>query len=368
VFTIPLTRPFINEAMKKAVASVLDSRMLTEGEATREFERAVREYVGVNYAVATNNCTTGLELALRAIGLQSGDEVIVPDFTYPATGLAPVLAGGVAVIADVDPETMLLTPELAERVRTSRTKAVMPVSAFGNPLDYDGWARWSSQTGVLVVEDAAPALGSAYHDAKVGSFSHLTIFSFHPRKSITTGEGGMVVTNNKEWFSYIQSYKHFGMLTHQDGTFSPPFCNIGTNFKMSNILAALGIEQLKILDKMVDKRRSLSLRYIDKLNKVKNIKFPLETKNGIHSYQTFCIFIDDRNNIMSNLRARGIEANIGTYNLHNEPFFQNNNMTKLLNIYPGSDYVGEKTLSLPLYHEMTNDIQNKVINEILSLI
>jgi dTDP-4-amino-4,6-dideoxygalactose transaminase len=365
--TIPLTRPYINEAMKKAVAEVLDSRFLTEGPVTRRFERAVREYVGADYAVAVNNCTAGLELALRAVGLGEGDEAIVPDFTYPATADAVILAGGTAVVADVDPMTMLLTPDLAESVRTPRTRAAMPVSAFGNPLDYDGWARWSKDTGVVVVEDAAPALGASYKGRMVGSFSDLTVFSFHPRKSLTSGEGGMVLTNDRSRFALMQSYKHFGMTVLGDGSFAPPFASIGCNFKLSDILSALGLAQLEVLDEMVDRRRALAGRYIEKLSKLPGAEFPAETPGGRRSWQTFCLFAEGRDRLIAGLRERGVEANIGTHNLHREPAFQNSPRARLLEKYPGASFAGDRALSLPMYHEMTGGEQDHVIAALAEL-
>ena len=365
---IPLTRPFIDEAMKRAVCDVLDSRTLTEGPVTRRFEKAVREYVGAGYAVAVNNCTSGLELALGSLDLATGDEAIVPDFTYPATADAVILAGGVAVVAHVDPRTMLLTQELAERVRTPRTRAALPVPAFGNPLDYEAWARWSKETGVVVVEDAAPALGASYEGRMVGSFSDLTVFSFHPRKSLTSGEGGMVLTDDRSRFALMQSRKHFGMTVHEDGSYSPPFASVGRNLKLSDILAALGLAQLAVLDEMVDRRRLLAARYEERLKDLPGVGFPEETPGGRRSFQTFCIYAERRDHLIAALRERGVEANIGTYNLHLEPAFQNDPRARLLPEYPGGDFVGARSLSLPMYHEMTGDEQDRVVDALGELI
>lgn len=357
---IPLTKPYITSEMVQAVADVLQSGMISEGLVTARFENAVEQYTQTREAIACCNCTVGLEMALRAIGLQAGDEVIVPDFTYPATANAVILAGGTAVFADIEPTSMLLSPELAEEVRTSRTKAVMPVPAFGNPLDYSAWKSWSQATGVMIIEDAAPALGTTYQGKKVGAFSDITVFSFHPRKNLTTGEGGMIVTQNAEWASAMRSYKHFGMScpTSREKT---AFTTVGTNYKMSDILAALGLEQLKVLDAIIHKRRSLAMRYVELLQDIDEIGLPSVTHGGQHSYQTFCIFVKKRDELIQNLRSSGIEAQIGTYMLHREPAYAGHPQIKRAENMAGSSQAGNNALALPLFYSMTEQMQDTVV-------
>lgn len=364
--TIPLTRPFITDGMKNAVLAVLDSGMLTEGRVTARFEEEIAKYVGVRFAVACNNCTTGLEMALRALGLNGDDEVIVPDFTYPATAAAVVLAGGVAVIADVDPATMLLTPELAEQARTPKTRAVMPVPAFGNPLDYDCWREWGRNTGVRIVEDAAPALGAKYKGKPVGAFSDMTVFSFHPRKTLTTGEGGIVATNDDEWRRAMLSFKRFGMSVSDEGVPRPPFVNIGSNFKLSDLLAALGLEQLRELNAMVERRRSLAAFYCRALSGNDDIFFPETTEGGEHSYQTFCVFVPKRDTIMQAMKAKGVEVQIGTHVLHREPVFADHPRVRLAAPFPGAERAGSESLALPMFHRMTEMEQCRVVDELLN--
>jgi dTDP-4-amino-4,6-dideoxygalactose transaminase len=242
----------------------------------------------------------------------------------------------------------------------------MPVSAFGNPLDYDRWREWSRDAGVLVLEDAAPALGSSYKGAKVGSFSDATAFSFHPRKSLTTGEGGMVLTNRRDWSDRMRSFKRFGLSVQPDGSVAPPFASIGSNYKLGDIPSALGIEQLKVLDDMVARRAGLAERYAEALRG--HVRLPVVTEGGSHSYQTFCVYVDRRDDIMRQLINNGIEANIGTYNLHKEPAFQNSPKVRLSRSYPGGDYVGEMSLALPLYYEMSEETQDIVINALIKIL
>ncbi len=360
---IPLTKPYITNAMKEAVAAVLDTGMLTEGQVAEDFEVALARYVGEKYAVASSNCTTGLEMALRAVGLQAGDEVIIPDFTYPAGADAVVLAGGTAVLADVDPESMLLTPALAEKVRTKKTKVVMPVPAFGNPLEYDLWSAWAADTGILRLEDAAPALGAEYKGARVGAFSDITVFSFHPRKTLTTGEGGMAVTGNLEWRNAMRSHKRFGMTVNADGASSPPFVSIGSNFKMSDLLAALGLEQLKLLDELLGRRRELAATYLAELKDLPGVVLPKATPGGVHAFQTFCLLTPERDRILLELRASDIEAQIGTYVLHQEPAFRSHPRIKIKGSFPGADRAGTEALALPMFHEMTDQMQERVIQQ-----
>lgn len=357
---IPLTRPYITPEMVQAVADVLQSGMLSEGLVTARFENAVGRYTQTREAIACCNCTVGLEMALRAIGLQPGDEVIVPDFTYPATANAVILAGGTAVFADVEPTSMLLSPELAEKVRTPKTKAVMPVPAFGNPLDYSAWKSWSETTGVTIIEDAAPALGTTYRGKKVGAFSDITVFSFHPRKNLTTGEGGMIVTQNTEWASTMRSYKHFGM-SCQTSREKTAFTTVGTNYKMSDILAALGLEQLKVLDAVINRRRSMATRYVELLQDIDGIDLPSVTHGGHHSYQTFCIFVKKRDEIIQKLRSNGVEAQIGTYMLHREPAYAGHPQVRNAVDMAGSCQAGSNSLALPLFYSMTEQMQDTVV-------
>ncbi len=234
---IPLTRPYITDEVKAKVCAVLDSGYLTEGPVTAEFEAAVRRYVGCAHALAVTSCTTGLELALRALLIGPGDEVIVPDYTYPATADAVAIVGATPVIVDVSPDTMLIDYHRVEAAMSARTRAVLPVSGFGNPLDYDRLEAIKKRHGVYLVEDAACSIGAEFKGRKVGSLADISVFSFHPRKFITTGEGGMVTTDNPVWAEWMVSYKHFGMTADASRRLTR-FGRIGSNYKMSNILAS----------------------------------------------------------------------------------------------------------------------------------
>jgi perosamine synthetase len=365
-YRIPLIRPWINQRVKTLVNEVLDSGFLTEGPVTRQFEEAVAKYTGAQYATAFTSCTTGLETALRVAGIAPGDEVIVPDFTYPATAQAVQVVGAVPVIVDVDPETMLLDPEKTELAITPSTRAVIPVSLFGNPVDHDWLNGLKNEYDILIIEDAACALGSTYKGLPTGVHADMSVFSFHPRKFITTGEGGMVTTNNSLWAEAMNRYKHFGMGFSEERE-EMVFMSKGTNYKMSNILAALGLAQMEMIDELLIERRRLAVRYNDLVKKSDVIRLPKVTPQGTHSYQSYVVFIPGRNEVMKAMRQDGIEVQIGTYALHQHPAFQNGG-AKLRGQFQGSLKAFEEALVLPLYHGMTGDEQYEVVEKLIACV
>lgn len=360
MFRIPLTKPYLPPGTKESVCSVLDSGYLTEGPLTAELEKAVSEYIGSKHAIALTSCTVGLELALRALGIGNGDEVIVPDFTYPATADAVKLAGAEPVIVDVDKNSMLIDYAEIEKAISPATKAVMPVSEFGNPLDYDKLNEIKNRHGIFIVEDAACAIGSEYKGKKTGTLADISVFSMHPRKTLTSGEGGIITTDNGEWADFIRSYKHFGMKC-EDSKLYPKFVQTGSNYKISDILSATALPQMKILGEIIGRRRSLARRYIEAFEKVSSIGLPQVSPGGNHSYQTFCIFVEKRDSIMKKMREDGIEVQIGTYCLHRQKAFECNRD------FPESDYAFSHALALPLYYEMSEKDQNEIVEKIINL-
>ena len=266
---IPLIKPYITKEVKEKVLEVLDSGYLTEGPVTRQLEDSVREYIGCGYALAACNCSVGLEMALRALGIGPGDEVIVPDYTYPVTAAVVNIVGATVVLVDVDPETMLIDYDAIESAVTTRTKAVMPVSIFGNPLDYDRLWEIKQKHNLYLLEDAACSIGARYEGKFVGNLADISVFSFHPRKFITTGEGGMVTTNNPQWAEWMESYKHFGMMPAGSRR-ETNFEQIGTNYKLSDVQAAIGWVQMQNIDRLLFARGCYNLMFpvdfVDDLN------------------------------------------------------------------------------------------------------
>ena len=357
---IPLIRPYITDEVKAKVCEVLDSGYLTEGPVTAQFEAAVKHYVGCAHALAVTSCTTGLELALRVLAIGPGDEVVLPDYTYPATADAVAVVGATPVIVDVSRDTMLIDYDRVEAAVTPRTKALLPVSGFGNPLDYDRLDDIKARFGVYVVEDAACAIGAEFKGRRVGGLADISVFSFHPRKFITTGEGGMVTTNNPDWAEWMVSYKHFGMTADPSRRLTR-FGRIGSNYKMSNLLAAVGLVQMGHIDALLAERLRLSQGYIDLLAPYSDIVLPRTTTGGKHSRQSFCVYIRRRDAIIARLRSMGIEVQIGTYALHREPAFGPGSGCRLVGPFDGSRYAFDHCLTLPLYHGLTEADQRRVI-------
>lgn len=357
---IPLTKPYINQTVRDKVLEVLDSGFLTEGETTRALEKSIQSYLGAGLVLAVSNCTVGLEIALRAIGIGPGDEVIVPDFTYPATASAVLFTGAEVVLVDIDRDTMLIDMQALEVAITSRTKAVIPVSLFGNPLDYRHLIRLKDKYGFHIIEDAACALGAGYRNNPVGTQADITVFSLHPRKFITTGEGGIICTSNPEWADWIDRYKHFG-IDRNAANHANLFAMIGGNYKLSNIQAAIGLAQMEYVKELLTERQRLALRYYNLLAKEDLIILPQVTPGGTHSYQTFSVMVANRDGIIQNMRTKGIEVQVGTYSLHLQPAFQNHARCRHKGSLADSDYAFRHCLALPLFPGMTHEQQDRVV-------
>lgn len=367
MYRIPLIKPYVSDELKQRVLDVLDTGYLTEGPVTREFETAVRDFIGCEHILAVTSCTTGLETALRCLGIGPGDEVIVPDYTYPATATAVNITGATAVIVDVDPQTMNIDYKALEAAVTDKTKAVIPVSLFGNPLDYDRLAEIKERHSIFVLEDAACSMGAEYGASRVGTHADIAVFSCHPRKFITTGEGGLIATNNRQWAEWMLSYKHFGMGV-TDSRLTASFDRVGTNYKLSNVLAAIGLAQMEDVDELLAERRMLAARYTEQLSGKPGVTLPDTPEGGVHSWQTFCVFIENRDAVMQAMRDAGIEAQIGTYSLHMHKAFTDNQLVRIDGDMEGSCYAFEHALALPLYHGMTEEEQITVVETLTQLV
>lgn len=365
---IPLTKPFINQEIIESVLSVLDSGYLTEGPVTHELEQAVAHYTGASFAIAVTSCTTGLEIALRALGIGPGDEVIVPDYTYPATASVVSIVGAHCVIVDVDPSSMLIDYEALEAAISPRTRAVIPVSLFGNPLDYDRLTQIRKKYNLFIVEDAACSIGAEYKGKKVGSLADITVFSLHPRKFITTGEGGIVTTENLKWANWMNSYKHFGMAMNDKARESIRFYMVGTNYKLTNIQAAIGLGQMKHIRSLLRKRLLLAETYHSYFRNTPGIRLPAVVPGGLHSFQSYCILIASRDKVLNILKPKGIEVQIGTYSLHLHQAFRDPAKFTVHGTMNGSLTAFRQCLTLPLFHDLSEEEQKYVVEKILELI
>lgn len=373
---IPLQRTYFDSAEENAVAEVLRSGWVTQGPKVAEFEKLVAKYAGSKYAVATTSCTTALSLSLYMLGVGPGDEVIVPSLSFIATANAVVHIGAKPVFVDIDPRTYNLNPANIDEAINRNTRAIIPVDQVGLPADLDSIYAIAKEHRLLVVEDAACGLGSVYKGRKIGSLSDLTCFSFHPRKIVTTGEGGMVLTNKKSWADSLRMLRHHGMsisdaVRHRlEKIVFEKYPLIGYNYRMSDIQAAVGVEQMKKLPAILAKRALLAERYTKAFLENQNIIPPFVPKGYIHTWQSYVIRLGKRNKLkrkqlMQKLRDIGIATRIGIMASHLEKPYRL--------IYPGlslpeTEAAAAETMTLPLYPQMTEVEQDYVIENILKMI
>lgn len=294
---IPLLRPYFDSEELEELQKVLDSGWVSQGPKTKEFEAKIAEYLGVKYAVAVTNCTAALHLALLSTGVKKGDEVLVADYTFPATGHSVLYCGAKPVFCDVDSKTYNINPELIEEKITDKTKAIIPVHTFGQPAEMAAILELADEHNFKVIEDAACALGARYNNDFAGTVGDIGCFSFHARKGITTGEGGMVVTNNKNLAEKIRNLSVFGMTSAWDREkstefFIPEFTDVGYNYKLSDISAAVGVAQIRKLDKIIERKREIAKYWDEKLEEIELIDAPYVSENVKHIYQSYVVLVD----------------------------------------------------------------------------
>jgi perosamine synthetase len=349
---IPLIKPFLDEAEIQEITKVLSSGFLTQGPKTAEFEQKVADYIGCKYAFAMSSCTTALHLALVALDVQPGDEVLVADFTFPATANVVVQQGARPVFVDIVLDTFTMSPEDLQRKISPRAKAIIPVDAFGCAADYDPILEIAEKHGLPVIEDAATAIGTKYYDRYCGNLSTMGCFSFHPRKVITTGEGGMITTEDSGLAEKIKLLRsHGGVKTGAWFQYEA----VGFNYRLSDVLAAMGVTQMAKLPILIERKRRLASLLSERLSNIPGICIPVEPKWEGHIYQSYVILVDpqlDRNKIVTEMRIRGIETTIGTYALHDQPVYQRQFGYQSGQL-PNSHSAFTRSITLPLYPQMS---------------
>lgn len=359
ISTIPLAKPYFDIEELDEIKTVLDSGWVSQGPKVKEFEQKCANYLGVKYAVAVNNCTAALHLALLSNGIKKGDDVLVADFTFPATGHSVLYCGAKPVFIDVDQKTYNIDPESIEEKITAKTKAIIPVHTFGQPAEMEKIIKIARNYDLKVIEDAACAFGAKYEDKHAGTIGDVGCFSFHARKGITTGEGGMVVTDDKTMAEKIRYLSVFGMTSAWDREKSdkfiiPEFTQAGYNYKMSDITAAVGVAQLRKLDKIIERKKELAKYWDEKLEDIEFILHPYVSKNVKHIFQSYVSIVDkriNRNKIIEKLMKKGIQTQIGTYASHIQPVYDFKGKC------PNSLEIYNKSLALPMYYILEeNDI------------
>jgi perosamine synthetase len=364
---IPLIRPTVGGEELEEVRKVLESGWLAQGPKVKEFEAKLAEYLEAKYVVASNSCTSALSLALEALELKPGSEVVFPDFTFPATGNVVVRAGLKPVIADVDLETYAVSVETLKRAVSSRTSAIMPVHPFGFPVALDEIYEFAESKGIAVIEDAATAFGTVYHGKKVGSRGRAICFSFHPRKALTTGEGGCIVTDDRRVYELAGSFRNHGIV-YRGG--KPSFEYSGLNYRLSDINAAVGVAQLAKFDRIIASRRKKAQIYTRLLRKSgADLYVQAAPEDSIPTFQSFVIRLGKRFKtirdecIKSLSEHSGIETQIGTYSLSIQPSFSRAKRPTLLS----GPLLYESTLTLPLYDSLTEEQQRFVVDSLVAL-
>lgn len=351
----PLLKPYFTEDELIEIKKVLDSGWVSQGPKVKEFEKKAKEYLGVKHAIAVTNCTAAIHLALLSIGVKEGDEVLVADYTYPATGHAVLYCRAKPVFIDVFEDTYNINPELIKEKITSKTKAIIPVHTFGQPAMMREIIDIASDYDIKVIEDAACAFGARYKNESAGTIGDIGCFSFHARKGITTGEGGMVVTNDSGLANQIRDLSVFGISSAWDRekkeAFSiPEFNKLGYNYKMSDITAAVGVAQLRKIEKIILRKRRLSRIWDNLLSDIDCITPPISSKDSMHIYQSYVAVLDEkikRNNIIDKLRYLGVQSQIGTYASHIQPIYSS------FDKCPISLKVFNTSLALPMFYSLT---------------
>ncbi|QWE02843.1 DegT/DnrJ/EryC1/StrS aminotransferase family protein [Polynucleobacter sp. JS-JIR-II-b4] len=345
---IPVYKPSLFGNERKYVLDCLDSTWISsKGEYLRKFEDKFSEKINVNYATTTSNGTVALHLALLSLGIGEGDEVIVPTLTYIASVNAITYTGAKPIFVDSLSATWQMDPADVERKITNKTKAIMAVHLYGHPCEMDAIMRIANKHGLLVIEDAAEAFGSRYKNIPVGGIGHIATFSFFGNKTITTGEGGMVVTNDKTLIDRAIHFKGQGLAAHRQYWHDV----IGYNYRMTNICAAIGLAQIEQADIFIKRKREIAARYIQGLKDLP-IKVHEESPDVFHSYWMFSILVDPtkRDGLREFLLENGIETRPLFYPVHTMPMYSNSFQSHRV-----AEDLGWRGLNLPSYPSLEDD-------------
>lgn len=361
-------RQSIDEDDIQAVVDVLRGDFLTTGPTVKEFERVVCEYTGAKYAVAIANGTAALHAACFAAGIGEGDEVITTSITFAASANCVLYCGGTPVFADINPITYNIDPEDIRRKITDKTKAIIPVHFTGQPCEMDEIHAIAKEYGLVVIEDAAHALGADYKGKKIGSMSDMTTFSFHPVKHITTGEGGMIMTNDEKLYESLVLFRSHGitrnedLMTKNEGGWYYEQLDLGFNYRITDIQCALGISQLKKLDDFVERRRELVKRYNEAFANVEGIICPQQADGCNNSWHLYVVQVKNRKEVYDKLREAGIFANVHYIPVYKHPYYQRHGYEGVC--CKNAEELYAHMFSLPLYPGMTDEEQSYVIDRL----
>lgn len=364
---IPYGRQCIDEQDIEAVVDVLRSDFITTGPKIEEFESKVAAYCGAKYAVAISNGTAALHAACIAAGIGPGDEVITTPITFVASSNCVLYCGGTPVFADIDSETYNIDPSDIERKITKHTKAIIAVHFTGQPCDMDKITAIAKKHNLIVIEDAAHALGADYKGTRIGSISDMTTFSFHPVKHITTGEGGMILTNNSDLYQKLKLARTHGItkdsdnMSKCDGPWYYEQQTLGYNYRITDFQCALGISQMDKLDRFVEARRKIADTYDKAFKDCRNIITPYQLDGCNNSYHLYVIKVNNRREFFDKMRAAGIGVNVHYIPVYTQPYYRSNGYQDVM--CRNAEEYYDKAVSLPIYPELSAEEQQYVIDK-----
>lgn len=368
---IPITIPYFDEKELQKVKECLASGWVTQGPMVQEFERLFRDYQNCEYSVAVSSCTAALHIAVMALELKEGDEVIVPAYTWITSASCAEYVGARVRFVDVDKETMNIDPSKIEEAITDRTRAIVVVHLFGNPACMDEIMPIAEKYHLKVIEDCACAIGTTYKGKKVGTIGDIGCFSFHPRKAITTGEGGMCSTDDKKLYEKLLQYRNHGASAVRKGEkYGKPYYmgiydDIGYNLRLSDIQAAVGIAQFEKADMLLKDRKASANYYIEKLHNFDKIILPLTDADRGHTYQSFVVLIKSgdrelRNNIMDKMQTEGIQTRPGTIAITRTEYNRKKYGLRAGD-YPVAEFCEDASITLPIYPFMERREQDRIM-------
>lgn len=352
-----MANPYFTGDEKKAVLEVLESRQLSQGPKVAEFEKNFAEYIGVKHAIAVSNGTAALHTSLSAIKVTSGDEVIVPSYSFVATANAVLYQNAKPVFVDISPKTYNMDADEIGKALTNRTKAVIPIHYGGQSADMDPIMEIAKDHNLIVVEDAAEAHGSEYKSSMVGSLGHLACFSFYPNKNMTTGEGGMITTDNGVLAERMRKIINHGQDTRYHHVI------LGYNYRMTELQAAIGIVQLERLSWVIERKRELAEKYDKALANVDGVKTPYVAMYAKHTYMMYALEVRNRDGVQQGLEEEGIQTRICFPPIHTQPFYRERFGYKGGEL-PMTEEVARKNLCIPIYPQMDSKEQNYVVDHL----